>query len=620
MRRYGNIWGRLARGVERSLDVGLPFAFWLTVGGLAVSSLLTSADGLARFDETLPGIKTLSQVFRSQPGAGQAGAWTISAAALLAGPLLIALVLLVGRIGDVNGILRRVASPSALLFRRFAADHVVIIGDGRSAVSLAEECLEKNDIVYMIVPDTETSAVTKLRRRGAHIVKGDGTDSEILNAVRAREARHVVAMLEGDAANYEVEAVLREGKTARRALPVRVHLATQSRALLQEARHLHLAQMRSRGKEDGPLTIDPAPFSFAELGARRLVSDESATLLALAKMRGHRQVHILLLGFDIAAEAVAITVLSSLWSMHFEPPKLTVLTPGAEEVEQRFFQRYPQAKSNPSIWSADIRFVEFDYTRIPLDDAIIDTFELEFGAPTAAVVSAGEDLANVQFALALNRICGNGGRWPIPIYIKQDASSAFTSQYARGDQTLALDSYLQAFGARDVVASRETMLERALDRLPAIAHEYYSRQASKMSVKERRRLHRRSDDVVDTYVAANRTLADSMLVKLWDLGWRPAALGEAGEEIGELDKDVLNALAATEHRRWVADRLLTGWRPTGAGVFRNNLLLAHDSLVPWEALDPGSQERDAVQVLAIVDIARLTYPRGFVKLPPAGAW
>ena len=119
-------------------------------------------------------------------------------------------------------------------------------------------------------------------------------------------------------------------------------------------------------------------------------------------------------------------------------------------------------------------------------------------------------------------------------------------------------------------------------------------------------------EVLETYRAANRAVADSAMCKAWDAGWRPAAKGEKGDTAPAIPADMLEKMARTEHDRWMAERLMSGWRPTGEGEKRDNELMAHDKLAPWDALTEADKNNDVVQVKAGVDIARLMRPQGFV--------
>ena len=75
---------------------------------------------------------------------------------------------------------------------------------------------------------------------------------------------------------------------------------------------------------------------------------------------------------------------------------------------------------------------------------------------------------------------------------------------------------------------------------------------------------------------------------------------------------MLERMAMREHDRWVAERLMSGWRPTAAEEARNNELMAHDKLAAWAQLNEQDRKNDEIQVRAGLDVARLAHKDGFV--------
>ena len=171
-------------------------------------------------------------------------------------------------------------------------------------------------------------------------------------------------------------------------------------------------------------------------------------------------------------------------------------------------------------------------------------------------------------------------------------------------------SYLQAFGGHQVTATRTCILDGALDQGAAIAHEHYNRNLGSraLSMRELQAAMRDWQDVIETYRAANRAAADSSIVKMWDAGWRPALPNEKGETAPTMPDAMADELAQTEHRRWVAERLLSGWKPGG----RDNEYRMHDKLREWAELPAEDRSDDIAQVNASRDVVRLLYPKGLM--------
>ncbi len=502
----------------------------------------------------------------------------------------------------------------ARIFNLGAARHVVIAGDSPAALSLALDCRDARDSVILIAEGLPQETALGLRRNGVIVLEGNATHIDTLRSARAAHAAHVVAFEPDDTANLQIEAAVRRlVGGARRKPPIGVHVATRSPLLLREAREMRSTQMRQKKHA---VAIDPKPFSLEEMAARGLVQQESLTLLSLAQQLGQNRVHIVFFGFDAGATAVAERVLVSLWSAHFEPPRLTVLAPDPQTAEAGFRAHHREAFQHPELWTADVAFLPFNWDVASVGAELLDEVERQRGKPTAIVVSTGADPGNIHLAIALKRACNHGLRWPVPIFMRESSQSEFSQQYARGDETEELDAYLQAFGAHQVNATRARIIDGELDRGAAVAHEHYNKGLGKkdaMSMKELQAAMRDWADVLETYRAANRAMADSAMVKVWDAGWRAAKKGERGDTSPAAPDERIDALARREHDRWIAERLMSGWRPTTSGEARNNDLMIHDKLVPWDALTEADKYNDVVQVRAAMDVARMTHKEGFVR-------
>ena len=60
-------------------------------------------------------------------------------------------------------------------------------------------------------------------------------------------------------------------------------------------------------------------------------------------------------------------------------------------------------------------------------------------------------------------------------------------------------------------------------------------------------------------------------------------------------------LAAVEHRRWIADHIDRGWR---FGEKRDDRLMLHPDIRPYDALDEPDKEKDRTTVCVLLNILR----------------
>lgn len=524
-------------------------------------------------------------------------------------------------IGLVFAFSGQLGQSVAHLFRQFAAHHVVIVGDGPDALALALDCVRAGDVVALVGERFAEETAYDLRLRGVLIVEGDAARAQTLRAARAPWARRVVILAGEDAHNLRIEAAASAAaRRIKRRAPLVVHVALRSTLLLDEARAMRaheLQRLQSQGREKRP-AVDARPFSLEEIGARLLLAREAGVMLDLAAQTGQERLHLVLFGFDPAAEAVAVRALMSLWSIRFGAPRLTVLTPDPDEASARFDARFPQARAH-AIWKADIEFLTFDWRRDRLDEEVLEAALRARGPASAFVVSTGQDAQNIALSLALRRACNvelAPGRplAPAPIYMKESSASEFSKLYAAGDTTEKLDAYLQAFGAWEDLARRTLVLEGALDKGAAIAHEMYGKAVSAMSRKDLEAAAKRWEDIPETYRNANRASADSAPVKLWDMGFAPASSKKTAGRVETIEPEaaLMDQLAEREHDRWVAERLMSGWRP---GPERNNELRVHPMIKPFADLSEAEVDKDREQVRAAIAILRALHPNGFTPRP-----
>jgi hypothetical protein len=621
-RAHGNLWARIHGSLIAGSVLGAPLLFWSVVAFFAGTWLLLGGSGVAQYNDVLPGLSTIASAIegalRKNPDAStRAQIESVTQLLGLVAPLLIFSVLILGRVQEVNRHLRQLAQSLTSILTKLYSGHIVIVGDSAEARSLALDCRKHNDAVVLITGDDDLPEVTAngLRRRGILLLQTAGDYMDSLREARSHHAASVVAFEAEDASNLQIEATVRGLiGTKRPRRPVKVHVAIRSPVLLKEAREMHSRQMRGRSERVTP--IDSKPFALEELAARTLIQREAHTLLTSAEVLQLPRVHIVFFGFDLVAEAIANSIIKCLWSIHFEAPRMTVLTPTPEAVEGGFRARYREAFAHRSLWTPDIVFLQFDWQTTSIGPELLDLVEQARGKPAAAIVSSGTDVGNIQASLALERACNQGLRWPIPIYLHEVSQSEFSRQYARGDETEELDAYQQAFGSHQTAATRQKVISGSLDLGAAIAHEHYSMNLSNrtsMTLRELQAAARFWPDVLETYRAANRAVADSALVKLWDAGWRPVGPGEKGDTDPSVDDSLLGSMAECEHNRWMAERLMSGWRPPLDGEGRNNELMVHDKLVSWDQLTFDDRNRDVVQIRSAIDIARLLHPRGFVR-------
>ena len=98
-----------------------------------------------------------------------------------------------------------------------------------------------------------------------------------------------------------------------------------------------------------------------------------------------------------------------------------------------------------------------------------------------------------------------------------------------------------------------------------------------------------------TYRLANRTAAARAVTKLLSTGYMAKPDSEMAQDDWSAIEDpvTLEKLAEVEHRGWMIDRLLDGWR---YGKIRDNKRLLHPDLQPYKDLPEPIKELDRAQI------------------------
>jgi hypothetical protein len=118
------------------------------------------------------------------------------------------------------------------------------------------------------------------------------------------------------------------------------------------------------------------------------------------------------------------------------------------------------------------------------------------------------------------------------------------------------------------------------------------------------------------YREDNRSLADHFSVKALDLDLLITPAHRS--DVVSIDATMIEALAAAEHRRWIASRTIAGWR---FGETQSESERTHPSMVAWEKLPEAEREKDRDvirQMPTVVRAAGLSLePLHSVSLPRA---
>lgn len=456
-------------------------------------------------------------------------------------PLLGILFLVARQIGD---------ALAESLTQAWAADHLVIVGEGTQAVQAAEAAVVETAATVLIDPSIAEAQAEDLNQLGILVLRDDLTVAA--RKAGLKRARRVVVVGEDVTHNLSLA-----GRAAR-------HLeADRSDLHVQIEDEDVLEMMRQSATETRGTGPTPRPFSLAATAARAA----NETLKFWDRDKG---LHVATIGSGPFSQAMVRQAISLGWRVGRPSPCVSLWDPTGE-IEDRWTRMAPGALGDLS----DI------YDR--------PAFEIRF----SRAASIGAFLAETTDADA----------WVVEHDVGTACAAALMASRLNAGPLVVVSGDADLGnalpGVHTAVAGFSAGLARAI--LPEVdlwaqrlhgAYESRGKQgyielgASGSGV--------RWSILAESLWSANRASASHIPVKLADAD----ATGTDPRD----DRDLLERLARVEHDRWCAERLLNGWRP-GA---RDNLQKLHPGLILWQDLDEPTRQKDRD---GVIDAFRVARPR-----------
>jgi hypothetical protein len=388
----------------------------------------------------------------------------------------------------------------------------------------------------------------------------------------ARRSNLILVAESDTGASAETALTLTRGMNLEGSAKVRVHLDDPVAA---EGFH-HL-----------PGGYDIVTFSLAQAAAREVLLRQPP--FVLARKRQAEAIHVLIVGFGRLAESLLADILVNSVSAGLGEPWITVVDESAAAAQRSFISRYPEAGE-----IGRIRFVD------TLDN---DTFEnlqgqLRGRAPPicAAYVCIHNSAEAFSAAIALRDRAFRDGLFEAPIFVYLPSGGGLPRQLSGAARHEEIP--LLGFGDVDDVVLVSQALDRDADEWPkkvniAYAEAYGRIYGGTVSPAPWRTLPepmRQSNRRVITHIPAKLASLGFDLTPLIEapLGQRlelPALHPDHPMFRNDADRRIA---AELEHRRWAADRQLSGWR---LGK-RDNRRRFHPDLIPFEDLSDAVQAFD----------------------------
>ena len=415
--------------------------------------------------------------------------------------------------------------------------HTVICGAGRRGSVLAQRLLASGKQVVVIEVDPENPELATLsRKKGAHIVIGNALDEVALRKARAGHAGRVISLLPSDEKNISLASEANQMGKAEIIAGVESYAL---RSIFKKLERIRMVAFQSRA----------ARKILNELSCRvavdTMVRKRGATLLIEACNPLRDEL--------IRAASVFLQISGDIL------PTIT-LTHASDRDRREFEAHYPDA----------FRVVKLQWHDGPIDELI---GKLGYESPDLAIFAHDEDTSTLDAAQQFRvRIGSQSSLKETIMACLHDADELL--KLAKGNSGFAVCNLFElSLGDDDPLDDSSEKAAQALHEAYCLENPGQLPSWEKLSemVKDSNRL-----------AAAHNGVKNA----IWE------SRGGQGED------SVIEHLARCEHLRWMAEKVMDGWRWSGNAEksSRDDSRLLHHLFVSYDQLSQEEKAKDVVVV------------------------
>jgi hypothetical protein len=477
-----------------------------------------------------------------------------------------------------------VTRPLRLAMLPHTQDHVIVFGDAHMSEAALDTLVAGERQVVAVAPLYKTSRRETLEGLGLTVVEADLRQAATFRATNLSEAAALFVVGPDDLENVNraMLAMRAVGSRAQNRPPLalavqidREDLATELEAALDGLTRRHgLRYHRLCPDRDG-LRIELARYAPA-----------------FVKIDRSAPSHAIVLGLKGRWEQALSQLIVALQDHPTERPALTLVLAVKEREALA-----PWLAAHPDLdLIVRIEILDADPSGLPSDQDCEICVEADGTPHLIVILLDGSDA--IAAALALRRPAHPLGAESTPILVRQSKEDFLIGALAETRIKNRDHSRMAPFSGPVRAETVARVLDRTGDEMAMALHARYLDTTKQIPPGSPEAI-KAWDDLPENLREANRAAAAHMAILFASEGLSLDD-GEAIKRAME-DPALMERLARTEHRRWMADRIEHGWR---SGPARDNARLIHPSIKDFDSLSSEEKELDRAAVRALMEIAQ----------------
>jgi hypothetical protein len=488
---------------------------------------------------------------------------------------------LVAILASFQVLIASVTRPARLALLPRISDHIVVCGFAGMTEKALWALAERGRQVVVVIPGISSQYRYTLEGIGLTVVDADPLSINTLKFLNLSRAAAVFLLCRDDLDNLNIAMLA---------------IATLN---MQRADLPPLVLALKIDREDLAVELDGALDGLSRrygVYYHRLSPNRENVRLELSRFAPafsrqdlNAPSHVLMVGLAGDWRQVLSLIIATVQD---HPDNRPVITFAVDRREGHELDRW--RKSRPQLGLlADIVVLTRDANAALPSDSEVVKWRKVYASPQLVVVLR-EDADAIATVLALRHPASTFGIQDVPILAHQSKDDRLLpnlSHAAGGNRDLA---NLRPIGNLVRVETIERILDRKGDEMAAALHASYLASAKTLGAGSQSTMES-WNNIPENLRDANRASVDHVPILLSAGGFGLAKQADGQSQTpseGELE-----IMAKVEHRRWMAERILAGWRFAPA---RDDDLKLHPDLVPYEMLTAEAREKDRNTVRALL--------------------
>ena len=459
-------------------------------------------------------------------------------------------------------------------------NHAVVCGLGEYGRSIVQALVDEDIRIVVIEPNSFNAHLGWAANYGVTVLAGNPRDMSNLIQVNIMQAKYLLAFTENDAVNTEIVVQTYQLKLANPGTP-----------LLKSIAHVQNHELAAVLYDDAIFSKDYANFSarvinMRQMAARWLLTQHGPDSELITDIAAIDEIRILLLGSNEFMENLILRLAKLGHYGTACPINITLAGPQAVSLLEAFKKHWPVLSGIIKVQAQDI---ELSFLNTQTTQQLVSRFK-----PSMIYVCAADTESTLIWSKALERL-----KMDCPVIVCQFSDNVLAQ---RIETSFASYTQFKFVYPANATLNFDNVFNATQDQLAIAIHKHYvkSQIAAGDTVTSNASLVN-WDDLPETLKDANRNQADHLQIKCRVMTGSQHYTAEHIEQTIN-NKKMLEHLARMEHERWVAEKLLDGWKYTQEP--KDIEARKSPSLVTWDSLPESERQKDHDSVHNIPQLLR----------------